>query len=466
MRKMTVLFVVSFFICLPVLAKGKTTTWEGPNLGPMATRIKQDQITRETLSFKKIQQAGKVIFTTPFNKHDGYGDGIFDPEGESPRDFGNRPTLQGNGTFLRVNGLDAQTCLECHFILKNSTIPAKFGIGGVAGANANAVFMPTLIDVAEENPGEINGRFINPPFLFGSGGVELLAKEMTADLQKLKEEARDNPGTSIELTTKGIRFGRIYYDNEGIIDTTGVEGIDDDLVVRPFGRKGEFATVRGFDVLAMQFHFGMQTVEDVGEDVDADGDRVFNEILVGEISALHIFNTTLDRPIIEKHGNAEKEGFQIFKQIGCALCHRPVLHTKSRVLTYSFPEIETDPGANVFYWVDLTKRTNFRRNRQGGIIVPLFSDLKRHDLGSAMAESFDIPDEPTNREFITARLWGIRDTAPYMHDGRAQTITEAVRMHGEEAEPVRTNFDNLNDDDEDRVLAFLYSLCAPKLSER
>ena len=52
-------------------------------------------------------------------------------------------------------------------------------------------------------------------------------------------------------------------------DTSGVKGIDADLVVRPFGRKGEFATTRAFDRAALQFHMGMQPVEVVGADTDA-----------------------------------------------------------------------------------------------------------------------------------------------------------------------------------------------------
>jgi hypothetical protein len=359
---------------------------------------------------------------------------------------------------LRVNGLDGQTCLECHFIVKNSTIPATLGVGGVAGANANALFMPSFIDVAEQNPGQINGRFINPPFLFGSGGVELLGKEMTMELQSLKDEALSHPGDRIELITKGVHFGAIVADSAGNLDTSEVEGIDEDLVVRPFGRKGEFATVRGFDVGAMQFHFGMQPVEVVGRDVDEDGDGVLNEILVGELSALHIFNTTLDRPLPKNKNQMEMAGYGLFEEIGCAKCHVPVQHTKSEVLTYSFPEVDEDPTANVYYQVDLRKKAGFKKSHEGGIIVSLFSDLKRHDMGDGLAESFDIVDETFNREFITPRLWGLRDTAPYLHDGRALTITEAILMHGGEAEPVLETFKALSEADKELLLAFLYTL--------
>ena len=280
---------------------------------------------------------------------------------------------------------------------------------------------------------------------------------MTAELQKLKQEARENPGRGVRLITKGVDFGVIRY-VDGQFDTTGVEGIDGDLIVRPFGRKGEFATVRQFDVGALQFHFGMQAVELVGEDVDTDGDGVMNEMLVGEVSALHIFNTTLERPVFEPQGDAEA-GARLFADLGCAACHVPVLVTSRRSLTYSFPEIADDSSANVFYDVDLTADpTGFQPDAGGGIVVPLFADLKRHDMGPELQETFG---SDLDAAFTTARLWGVADTAPYLHDGRAMTLTQAILMHGGEAQRARDAFAESSEVDRQRVIDFLRSLRTP-----
>lgn len=431
---------------------------EGPRLGDVS--ITQQQIADGELSHFEIRQIGMRMFSTPFNKSDGYGDGPMDPD--DPIAFGKRPTLQGNGTFLRVNGLDGQTCLECHSIISNVTIPAKFGVGGVGGAVSNAMFMPTQIDVLDdldEGEASFTGRFINPPFLFGSGGVELLGKEMTEDLQAMRAEAIANPGQDVMLRTKGVVFGVIRFEN-GELDTSRVEGVDGDLVVKPFGRKGEFPTTRAFDVDALRFHFGMEPVEAVGLDVDNDGDGVFNEIMEGELSALEIFNTTLPRPIMDPLTPDARDGSRLFSQIGCADCHRPFLMTRSRELTYSLPEVAEDPSANVFYSADLSEEpTGFTAARGGGLIVPLFADLKRHDMGEALAESFG---SPLDSFFTTARLWGVADTAPYMHDGRALTIGEAILMHGGEAESVRDNYVALSEGDKRKLLSFLHSLRTPK----
>ena len=158
-----------------------------------------------------------------------------------------------------------------------------------------------------------------------------------------------------------------------------------------------------------QFHFGMEPVELVGEDVDRDNDGVINEVTIGQISALHIFNTTLTPPLMHLSSDAQA-GQELFEHIGCADCHIPALTTTSPMLTYSFPEVPTDPTANVFYRVDLRDYPAFfEEAEQGGIIVPLFADLKRHDMGPGLAESFG---EELAAQFTTARLWGVADTAP------------------------------------------------------
>ncbi len=424
-------------------------------------RMTQAEIESGALSLDEIRTAGLKIFSSPFNKLDGYGDGPVNfADTTSP---GGRPSLQNNGTFLRVNGLDAQTCMECHSVGSNAVAPFRFAIGGVGGSNNNAIFQPREIDVADVAANGFaffDGRYINPPFLFGSGGVELLAKEMTRDLQDLKFFAELNPGVDVELVTKGTDFGTLVYDDATeTFDTTRVAGIDPDLVVRPFGRKGEFATVRGFDVEALSFHFGMQPVELVGENVDADADGVENEILVGELSALHVFNTNLEAPIFGTFNEDAIEGIGVFLSIGCANCHTPILNTEARELTYSFPEVEADPSANVFLASDLVSGpAGFQQSAGGGVRVPLLSDLKRHDMGPGLAESFG---GKLDSEFITARLWGVADTAPYLHDGRALTLTEAIEAHGGEAEPVRDAFVALEDLDKIRLLSLLRALRTP-----
>jgi len=452
-------------------ARAEDIPADGPALGPLDHRTTQEQIAGGSLSLHGIRLAGLKIFSTPFNRDDGYGEGAMDlgnPDRTSP---GNRPMLGNNGTMLRVNGLDSQSCLDCHNQVSTITVPATLGVGGAGGINATALFRATSFDVADAaNHGfaAFNGRAINPPALFGVGGVQLLANEMTVDLQRLKAKAVASPAdTRVDLVSKGVSFGYLVANGNGSVNTAHVQGIDDDLIVRPFGRKGEFSSIRAFDLVATQFHLGMQPVEVVGENKDADRDGVANELLPGEISALEIFLATMERPVQQKPDKVAQRGFEHFQDVGCAECHRPALSTKSRYLGFSYPEEPDDPPRNIFYWVDLSRApSRFDQGVAHGLVVGLFSDLKRHDMGSNLAESFDGVDDKRNAEFITAKLWGVADTAPYLHDGRALTLSAAIDSHGGEASDARKGFLALSAADQAELIAFLRTLRNPRSPNR
>jgi hypothetical protein len=435
------------------------TPGEQPALG--TNRITQALIESGTLNSRQIRRKGLELFSTPFNKLDGMGDGPMNPL--DPTSPGHRPTLGGNGTLLRINGLDSQTCLECHFVNRNGSLPATLAVGGSGGIAATAFPGPTDLDIDDESGNGFaffNGRMINPPFVFGAGGVELAGKEMTMELQALKLVAEQNPGTDVALIAKGVDFGTISYDADlGIFNTTNVVGIEPDLVVRPFGRKGDNSSIRKFDTGALQFHHGMQPVEVVGAGVDADDDGVVDEILPGELSAMHIFGVNLDRPL-QRGGRSPgvQAGEQIFYAAGCATCHVPTLETNTTRLPIAFPEVETDPLANVFHEVRLDKASRFKKNRQGGVSVRLFSDLKRHDMGPGLAEN---TGDALDAHFITPRLWGIADSAPYLHDGRALTLTEAIEAHGGEGQVAADAFALLSDQQKIDLLDALRTLRTP-----
>src|SRR5207244_4179373 len=69
-------------------------------------------------------------------------------------------------------------------------------------------------------------------------------------------------------------------------------------------------------------------------------------------------------------------------------------------------------------------------------LVHLFSDLKRHDMGAGLATPAPQGKIPA-RVFLTRPLWGLAVTAPYLHDGRAPTVHEAIVLHGGEATKAR-----------------------------
>ena len=61
-------------------------------------------------------------------------------------------------------------------------------------------------------------------------------------------------------------------------------------------------------------------------------------------------------------------------------------------------------------------------------------------------------------EWRTPPLWGVADSAPYLHDGRADTLDDAIRRHDGEAAKTQTRYTRLASSDRKALLAFLSSL--------
>jgi CxxC motif-containing protein (DUF1111 family) len=68
-----------------------------------------------------------------------------------------------------------------------------------------------------------------------------------------------------------------------------------------------------------------------------------------------------------------------------------------------------------------------------------------------------------NEEWRTPPLWGVADSAPYMHDGRAETLLEAIVLHGGESEKTRDRFLMSSKNDRDALIKFLGTLVAPQV---
>lgn len=89
-----------------------------------------------------------------------------------------------------------------------------------------------------------------------------------------------------------------------------------------------------------------------------------------------------------------------------------------------------------------------------GIRVPVFSDLLLHDMGPLLADGLSQGDA-TGTEFRTAPLWGVGGSAPYLHDGRAATLEDAIAAHGGEAAGSRDRFFALPDEARRALITFL-----------
>jgi len=484
MKLRSISIACAFALAAPLAAVADDDPVDIGQLFTGDNRVQQSDLAN--MSRDEIRLAGMRMFTNPFIVEDGFGDGETFDNGSTPSGVqGDRGSIQGNRTFQRIGGLDGQTCLECHTIISRRTVPMTFGIGGVGGVNNTVLGAGgnTFVDLdlqgrsqlstsgVTPSQANIDGRTINPPFIFGAGGIELLANEMTEELQHQLEAAEAAGDGTYPLSAKGVNFGSLTIAG-GVIDASGVEGIanvtpgdEDFLVVQPFGRKGNEKSTRTFDVGALSFHFGMA----VDNGVDHDGDGVTNEVLEGELSALSVFVGTAQTPFQTKVKGEARRGRQIMEDIGCTECHIPKMDTDRKELGFRFPEIAHAPFENIHTSVDLTEKPmSFEENDKGGITIELFADLKRHYMGASL-EEFN-----GDGMFTTMRLWGVADTAPYLHDGRALTIRDAIAHHGgvpntltnptsvtddgSEAFVPVSNFLALDSNDQDAVLAFLDTL--------
>jgi CxxC motif-containing protein (DUF1111 family) len=125
-------------------------------------------------------------------------------------------------------------------------------------------------------------------------------------------------------------------------------------------------------------------------------------------------------------------GKQIFKKLGCALCHTASLRTGR----------SAEPVLS---------------ERQ----VNLYSDLLVHHMGAQLADGIRDGDAGPD-EFRTAPLWGLRGRLFYLHDGRTKDLSQAILLHaggrGSEAAKVIERYRSLPDLDHAQLLAFLRSL--------
>lgn len=446
-----------------------------PRIGDAPTlsvHTSQDDIENGSLTLDQIVERGEFLFTASFNTLDGAGR----PETTdvSPDNF--RPARTFPDNFNRISGPDANACSSCHGVPR---------LGG-GGDNATNVFI--LADgfhFVNFDAGEGDGfqshtlRSVGNERtslgLFGSGYIELLAREMTEDLHAIRDEARkrardSGAPVSLPLSTKGVDFGDITAHPDGALDTSAVEGVDPDLVIRPFMQKGTIVSLREFAVKAMNQHFGMQASERFGDAVDHDADGMADELTRGDISALVIFQAMLPPPgrVMPDHPEARaaaERGETLFSTLQCATCHIPELPLNSAVFSEPNPfnpagKLSVFEVANA-YTVELPdggEAAGLRTGPDGAIMMPVFTDLKRHDMGDILDnETLEEEMVPTE-QWLTRKLWGFANEPPYLHHGRATLISEAILAHGGEAQPSRDAYAALPPDDRAAVVEFLKTL--------
>ena len=89
--------------------------------------------------------------------------------------------------------------------------------------------------------------------------------------------------------------------------------------------------------------------------------------------------------------------------------------------------------------------------------LPAFSDLLLHDMGDELADSI-APGVATGSEWRTQPLWGVALHGPYLHDGRADTLHQAISLHGGESQDITDAYLDLSAQEQAQIEAFLMTL--------
>ena len=114
--------------------------------------------------------------------------------------------------------------------------------------------------------------------------------------------------------------------------------------------------------------------------------------------------------------------------------------------------------------VIVTRLGSLKKNSQGKAIVGLYGDLKRHNM-DGLAENVDETGFGAG-VWITKELWGAGGTAPYLHDGRSTTISEAIIEHRGEGQASRDAFPGADASNRANVVAFIENLLLSKVPRR
>jgi|SRR5882724_3993806 len=443
---------------------------QAPNWDPPAIDVfpEHDEFASGQRPLPELIDIGRKLFRISFTRVDGAG---------RPNSTGDsKPTIRVTRDlplFQRVAGPDANSCAGCH----NRPI-----VGG-AGDFATNVF--------------VGAHFTDPPTtkieamvtnerhtlsIFGAGAIEMVAREMTSELQDQRDGARMRAAAThgnerVRLEAKGVTFGYLTVYPDGSYSTDEIEGIDSDLVVKPFGVKGVAVSLREFTIFALNQHHGIQPEERFGWARtgvhDFDGDGVESEFTVGQVTALTVYQASLPAPRQVQYYDPEqvrlaRRGEQRFEDAGCASCHRPSLPLRAAWFFEPSPFnrpgsiVPTDVAGQIALPIPVDTNGGVYRTPEGEVRVQAFSDLKRHVICD--------PDDPfycnerlrqdfvPTDQFLTSKLWNIGSSPNYGHRGDLTTVSEAIIHHSGEAKTARRAFLQMADEDKRAIIFFLKSL--------
>jgi CxxC motif-containing protein (DUF1111 family) len=293
-----------------------------------------------------------------------------------------------------------------------------------------------MIGTIGVGPFQVSRSQRNPTPLFGLGLIDAIPE--SAIVAMAKKQSKETPGTA----------GRVVRVADGRIGR--------------LGWKGQTANSEEFVLNACAVEVGLE-VPGHAQAITPQAPRYKGpglDLTAGECNSLVAYVRSLPRPI-ERETTSTIEarylgaGKAAFAKIGCANCHAAKLGEVeglySDLLAHDMGDDTADSGSY-----------NGSDEGTDEPLVPLLA--ARNGEPQPVPQNQGAPAEPRSarkKEWRTPPLWGFRDSGPYLHDGRAQTLEQAVALHGGQGSASAMAFFQLSPTERLQLEAFLKSLVAP-----
>jgi hypothetical protein len=233
------------------------------------------------LSTGALVRYGKKLFEAHFTAEEGAGRPMTKGTGAPLSDPNSRLVFPRNNN--RISGPESTSCAGCH----NQPIS-----GGAGDLSTNVFVLGQRFDFVTFDGNDValmrgaldeRGRAATLQMIannrstidmFGAGYYEMLARQITADLQAARDRLR--PGQQVRLQSKGISFGVLSRNRDGSWNTAEVDGLCSEslvssdaqhspsLLILPFHQAGATVSLRVFTNDTFNHHHGMQSTERFG----------------------------------------------------------------------------------------------------------------------------------------------------------------------------------------------------------
>lgn len=376
------------------------------------------------------------------------------------------------------------------FRMANSVVLHRFGtdpnyaqwrlkLSGVSNNSRNALFVPEQAMVAAEEQGSSKSGKVLRDFQKIQQGLQ----KISSTKAELGNAVFTRRSFHNSVTVSATQRNPIALFGAGLIDSVPDSAIEEaaktkhkqfpeikgrvcrlkDGRIGRFGWKAQKATLYDFSMTACAVELGLHVPDhaQAGVPLKTDYKPTGLDMNQEECDALVAYLKVLPAPALYKPTHAKeahylKEGRELFTSVGCAACHTPKLGDVENL--YSDLLLH-DIGADL---VDTGEYGAFQPSDSGE------EDLE--EIEATLAQAGTSEGNVTQKlvvgakqaEWRTPPLWGCRDSAPYLHDGRAQTLKQAIAFHGGEGKDTTIRFFSLSQKQQLQVLAFMKTLTAPE----